>query len=303
MQKIQERYEDQETKIALSLLLALSMALVLCACGQAEPAKHADETIASIGEVTDSSLPQIEKAEAEVAALSEKEAESLNNLETLKEARSAYNELLEAESKRAFTVSKDAYDEITKAYEITNDFGVNVYEVWRQAIYEKNSVLEGGIEYLSEKLSLTKDELYEGAAYAMATGGGSKDWNEIDDTEKDVYRAVVRSDDSGIFSFYDNNNFLFSFCIKCVVGAYVTNGEIEEAQKALDNAKSLMKELSEKYSDYEHYPNLKGYYTTTKSFFDFCQSPTGSFNQLVDTMNNYRNAVRDYKADLDYIFE
>ncbi len=177
------------------------MALVLCACGQTEAAKHADETIAAIGQVTESSLRQIEKAEAEVAALSKKEAESLNNLETLKEARSAYNELLEAESKRAFTVSKDAYDEITKAYEITDDFGVNVYEVWRQAIYEKNSVLEGGIEYLSEKLSLTKDELYEGAAYAMATGGGSKDWNEIDDTEKDVYRAVVRSDDSGIFFF------------------------------------------------------------------------------------------------------
>ena len=204
-------------KKALSLLLALSMALVLCACGQTEAAKHADETIASIGEVTDSSLPQIEKAEAEVAALSEKEAESLNNLETLKEARSEYDELLaaelEAEIKRAFTVSKDAYDEITKAYEITDDFGVNVYEVWRQAIYEKNSVLEGGIEYLSEKLSLTKDELYEGAAYAMATGGGSKGWNEIDDTEKDVYRAVVRSDDSGIFLSMTTTTFFFPFAL------------------------------------------------------------------------------------------
>lgn len=294
-------------KKAISLLLALSMMLVLCACGQTEAAQHADETIAGIGEVTDSSLPQIEKAEEEVAALSEKEVESLNNLETLKEARSEYDKLLaaelEAESKRAFTVSKDAYDEITKAYEITDEFGVNVYEIWRQAIYEKDSVLEGGIEYLSEKLRLTKEDLYEGTAFAMATAGGSKDWNEIDDTEKAVYRAAVKADDSGIFSFYDSNNLLFSFCIKCVVGAYATNGEGEEAQKALDNAKSLMKELSEKYSDYEHYPNLKGYYTTTKSFFDFCQSPTGSFNQLVNTINDYRNEARDFKADLDYIFE
>ena len=291
-------------KKALSLLLALSMALVLCACGQTEAAKHADETIASIGEVTDSSLPQIEKAEAEVAALSEKEAESLNNLETLKEARSAYNELLEAESKRAFTVSKNAYDEITKAYEITNAFGTDIYDVWHKAIYAKKSVLEGGIEYLSEELRLPKDELYEGTAFALeTTSGDKKDWNEIDDAEKDIYRAAVKDDDSAVFSFYDNYNQFLSFCIYCVIGTYITNGEIEEAQKALDNAKSFMKELSEKYSDYEHYPNLKGYYATTKSFLDFCQSPTGSFNQLVDTINDYRNEARDYKADLDYIFE
>ena len=37
----------------------------------------------------------------------------------------------------------------------------------------------------------------------------------------------------------------------------------------LDNIYTNMKELSEEYSDYEHYPNLKGYYTTTSSFFDF----------------------------------
>lgn len=290
-------------KKALSLLLALSMALVLCACGQTEAAKHADETIAAIGQVTESSLQQIEKAEAEVAALSEKEADSLNNLETLKEARSAYNELLEAESKRAFTVSKDAYDEITAAYEITSVFGTNVYTAWHRAIYDKESVLEGGIEYLSKELGLTKEELCEGTAFALATWGARKDWNELDDTEKGVYRATAKGDDIGAFSFYDNNDLLFSFCTQCVVGTYITNGEVEEVQKSLNEAKSLMKELSDKYSDYEHYPSLKGYYTTTKSYFDFCQNPTGSFNQLTDTVNNYSNEIRDYKADLDYIFE
>lgn len=45
------------------------MALVLCACGQTEAAKHADETIAAIGQVTESSLRQIEKAEAALPAI------------------------------------------------------------------------------------------------------------------------------------------------------------------------------------------------------------------------------------------
>lgn len=77
----------------------------------------------------------------------------------------------------------------------------------------------------------------------------------------------------------------------------------ETAQSALDNAKSLMKDLSAKYSDYEHYPNLKGYFTNTSSLFDFCQNPDGSFEQVKDTINNYRNEARDFKSDLDYIFE
>ena len=85
--------------------------------------------------------------------------------------------------------------------------------------------------------------------------------------------------------------------------AYEANGKTDEAQKALNEAKAQMKELSEKYSDYEHYPNLKGYYTTTSSFFDFCQNPTGSFEQVKDTINDYKNEARDYISDLDYIFE
>ena len=88
-----------------------------------------------------------------------------------------------------------------------------------------------------------------------------------------------------------------------VSNAYKVNGKVDEAKNALDEAKAQMKELSEKYSDYEHYPNLKGYYTTTSSFFDFCQNPTGSFEQVKDTINDYKNEARDYISDLDYIFE
>lgn len=71
----------------------------------------------------------------------------------------------------------------------------------------------------------------------------------------------------------------------------------------MESAKTQMRALSEKYSDYEHYPNLKGYYTTTSSYFEFCQNPEGTFEQVQDTINDYRNKARDYKSDLDYIFE
>ena len=65
----------------------------------------------------------------------------------------------------------------------------------------------------------------------------------------------------------------------------------------------MMKELSSDYSDYEHYPALESYFTNTLAFFDFCQNPEGSFEQVVETFNNYRNNAREYFFDLNYIFE
>lgn len=34
-----------------------------------------------------------------------------------------------------------------------------------------------------------------------------------------------------------------------------------------------MKEIREKYSDHDHYPALKGYYTAISVFFDSCRNP------------------------------
>ena len=63
-----------------------------------------------------------------------------------------------------------------------------------------------------------------------------------------------------------------------------------------------MKGLSDNYSDYEHYPALKGYFTTTMAFYDFCRNPEGSFEQVVETFNNYRNNARESFFDLNYVF-
>lgn len=195
--------------------------------------------------------------------------------------------------KKAFEASKAAYDSITIAYDITEQFGRDIYEAWRLGIQEDDKILEDGVSYLASELSLSEDELKEGVGYAVI----GKDWLELSDEDKST---ITNSTDVAFGIFEDD---LFSFCVMVVTGAYTVNGKIDEAQTALNTAKTQMKELSEKYSDYEHYPNLKGYYTTTSSFFDFCQNPTGSFEQLKDTINDYKNEARDYISDLDYIFE
>ena len=198
--------------------------------------------------------------------------------------------------KKAFEASKAAYDNIDIAYEITEQFGSDLYEAWRLGIYDDEEILDDGAEHLASELSLNADEIRAGVAYTVAAMIG-KDWGEMSEEDKNKY---INNADS-TFSVMEDD--LFSFCVMAVTGAYTVNGKVEEAQSALDAAKAQMKELSAEYSDYEHYPNLKGYYTTTSSFFEFCNNPTGSFEQVKETINDYKNEARDYISDLDYIFE
>ena len=198
--------------------------------------------------------------------------------------------------KKAFEASKLAYDNIDIAYEITEQFGEDLYEAWRLGIYDDDEIMEEGTKYLADELYLSEDELRAGVAHRIATLIG-QDWDEMPEEDKEKY---IKAADS-FFSIMEDD--LFSFCVMVVKDAYLLNGKVEEAETALNAAKAQMKELSAEYSDYEHYPNLKGYYTTTSSFFDFCNNPTGSFEQVKETVNSYRNEARDYISDLDYIFE
>lgn len=194
---------------------------------------------------------------------------------------------------KAFVASKAAYDNIDIAYEITEQYGSDIYEAWRLGIYDDDEVLSKGADHLATELSLSADEIRAGAAYTIY----QDNWDTMSEEDKEDL-----IDEADLFFSYMKDD-LFSFCVMAVSNAYVVNGKVEEAQVALDSAKSQMKELSSEYSDYEHYPNLKGYFTTTSSFFDFCQNPTGSFEQVKQTVNDYKNEARDYISDLDYIFE
>ena len=198
-------------------------------------------------------------------------------------------------NKRAYEVSKVAYDNIDIAYEIVEQIGSDIYDAWLLGIYDKEELIENGAEYLASELLLSEDEIKAGIGCTFAEVLGMS-WNLSESYKKDI---IETADDS----FYLFEDEMFTFCVLSVINAYEINGKMEEAQIALDAAKTNMKELSDKYSDYEHYPNLKGYYTTTSSFFDFCQNPTGSFEQVKDTINDYKNEARDYISDLDYIFE
>lgn len=208
----------------------------------------------------------------------------------------------QAEAQHIFEISKSAYDSIKTAYEITDRYASDIYEAWYMAIYDKKALTGyDGASNLAKKTNLSLEEITEACSYAAAVEIYMEDWDALTEEEKDEYRG--KSPDA-IFVVYDDLDMgLFSLCVRLINYVYTFNGEADKAQASLDEAKVLMKEMSEKYSDYEHYPNLKGYFTTTSSFFEFCKDPAGSFEQYTDTNNNYRNEIRDYVSDLDFIFE
>lgn len=179
-------------------------------------------------------------------------------------------------TQKAFDAAKEAFGNIDRAYALTEEYGTDIYEAWRLGIYEAKNI---SVTLLADELNLSADEI--NAAIDDFTG--------------------MKGEGNKIFAVYKDD--LFSICVILVVKAYELKGTTEEIKTNLDVAKAQMKEMSEKYSDYEHYSNLKGYYTKTNAFFEFCQNPTGSFEQIKTTLNDYKNDAREFRNDLAYIFE
>lgn len=182
-------------------------------------------------------------------------------------------------TKTVFDTALEAYNEISSAYEIVENYGSDIYNAWMSGIYDDD---EMSIKFLSNETTLSESDLR--AAFKSLWG---------DYSESTVFYLYESSDD------YQ----MFSLCTSLVSEAYKLNGKADIVKEHLNKAKEIMKEMSNNYSDYEHYSNLKGFYTKTNAFFDYCENPSGSFEQCKTTINDYRNQIRDFKNDLDYIFE
>ena len=198
--------------------------------------------------------------------------------------------------KKVFEISKEAFREIECAYSIVDEFGADIYKAWHLAVSEPARIQNEGVAFLAADLSLTEDDVRGGLGYGIAVGEG-REWSDLSDEEKEQYKQQ-----SDQFLKDTPNESVLQYTIYAIPFSYIANGKTAEAQTALDSAKSRMREISEKHADYDHYPNLKGYYTTVSSYFEFCQKPTGTFEMMETTVNEYRNDIRDYRYDLEFVF-
>ena len=205
----------------------------------------------------------------------------------------------------AYEVSKKTYESIKSAHGILQQYNEDLYNAWKIGKYHKQDILDNGIEYIQSNLSLTRDELIIGIAYAVTTTVVEEDWDEVTEETKTEMLQMINETEHDIFEMFKNDLDLWNILI--VMGAYVVNGEIKESETYLDMAKEQMKELSQNYSDYAHYSSLVDFYNQTKTFYDFCNTlrdnTTISVDEVIDTIDDYRDNNQIYINELDYIFE
>lgn len=162
--------------------------------------------------------------------------------------------------KKAFEVSKIAYENIETAYDIIYQFKTDLYQVWYMTGNSSAvKIHENGFaQIVSIPLYISDEDLWEGfrsRIKSIKDSGNNSITNEDIENPDLLLKRISQRD-------------LYSICPFAVVDAYTVNGEIGKAEEALENAKTQMKILSEAYSDYEHYPNLKNYYTTVQALLE-----------------------------------
>ncbi len=201
-----------------------------------------------------------------------------------------------------YNLSAEAYNDVNAAYDLTASMGNGIYKAWLWATSTSDSELTA--DNLANELNCSKEELLDGVDYAVRSdmnGLGYTDTDEaMDEFEEDSREDLL---DFYVYFLDSHNTPKFQAYVSSVVGMYKINGTADAAKEKLDAAKSSMKELSADYSDYEHYPALKDFYTTTSSYYEFCIAPEGSFEQYTSTQNDYQNDARNAKSQLDFIFE
>lgn len=127
-----------KAKVKAALLLLLALCLMLSGCGKSEAVRQAEEVISSIGEVTLQSKDSIEKAEAAYAALPPEERADVENYTVLKDARDAYDALVEQQNKKAIAAVEDKIDGLS---DVTLDKKAEV-EAARKAYDELGAALQ-----------------------------------------------------------------------------------------------------------------------------------------------------------------
>jgi len=186
-------------------------------------------------------------------------------------------------TREAFESSKKAFGFVTEAYLATNEFSSDLYEAWRLGINEKSSYdSDSDFEDFAAEMHIEQEHIEQAVANLWGKEAFEYgDWSRLP---------------------YLYNGSCFSAWVSVISEAYKCSGKVGDIEAKLNEAKKLMKELGNEYSDYEHYPVLKKYFTNTIAFLDFCRSPEGSFDQVVETFNSYRNYAREYFFDMNYVF-
>lgn len=254
-------------KRIISLLLVIVMCLSLCACGKSKAAKAAEAAIAAIGEVTVDSGDAIANAEKLYNILTDAEKADVENRLVLVEAQEAYKKI---QGEIVYTNAKEAYEKLKEVANLCVEGMDAIYGAWYFGIYGADDTYWFDYDLSVETPGFSSEEIEEAReALGISESTAESDWQ---------------------------------YSLWIVQAAISMRGDYDTINANMAEAEKVLQSLTEQYDDYTYYPKLKEYYAAIKSYVDFFTSPSGSFNQLADTINSYENGIRTLESDVSFLF-
>ncbi|MBQ7146559.1 MAG: hypothetical protein IJR95_07315 [Lachnospiraceae bacterium] len=207
----------------------------------------------------------------------------------------ALEETADNQKKTPLEIAKEAYYYLVTASEQAETFGGDTYTAWNDGIHDAD---ESGYDLtkLAKNLDLSVEDLKLGFAY-----GSNKDkWESMTEAEKNKEAEEANTMFKLLLLMSDSQ---FSTCVSVVTAAYEVTGRTAEIKKNLDSARDLIRILNEKHPDYELNGKLRDFYTKIQVYYDYCMNPQGSFKELQNIIQTFRQDVRNAKNELSFDLE
>ncbi len=203
--------------------------------------------------------------------------------------------------------AKEAYDKLVEVYNLVDQIGGDIYQIWAKSSTDKSKLLEDPINYILNNSHLEKDDLLFGflsMVTIVSSGAGSRDetlehFLTYSEEEKE-YLLNTLNDADIIDSFFSRANPLTDFCVFCVINSYYLNGDFAIAQEKLDEAKAIVKDLQS--SNFGGMEALNSMYTDILSYYNYCLEPTGSLVQASETISDLRASISESMNSLELFF-
>ncbi|MGN1348995.1 MAG: lipoprotein [Acutalibacteraceae bacterium] len=185
-------------KKIFAIAFVVIMMFSLCACGQSEAAKAADDAIMAIGTVSLESKPLIENADSLVKALSEDDYKQVKGLEDLEKAKNTFEALSIEDSINSIgTVTLNSKDLI--------DYARQVYDNAEEAVKSEVSnyqILEAAEKKYEEAKNAVLEEKIKSAEKAIAAiGTVTLDSASVIIKAEDEYNALDSSSKNKVSNY------------------------------------------------------------------------------------------------------
>ena len=251
------------------LVLAMMLGVLLFGCGKSEAVKAAEEAISAIGEVTSESGEAIANAEKLYGILTDSEKADVENRLVLVDAQEAFEEMKGAQ---VYDNAKEAYDKLKEVAELCYTGMDAIYGAWYFGIYNADDASSSNFYYdMAEDVPGFSSTELEDAADLFG-----------------ITTSLAKED--------------FSYTVLIAEVAIEARGDYDTISANMSEAEDVLQKLTQEYDDYTYYPKLKEYYAAISSYVEFFLSPSGSFEQLADTINSYENDIRTLESDVGFLF-